>query len=392
MSKGTIIYIGGFEMPDKNAAAQRVVANAKVLNSLGFKVVFIGVSKSIDEAIVKEKHFNSDVYVKKYPTGVKEWFKHWVSYKDYVKIVKSYKNVKGIIAYNFSSYSLYKLNTWAKKNQIKIISDCTEWYEVAKGESFLKKRIKTFDIYTRMNIMHTKLDGAIVISNYLQSFYEKKGVKTINIPPLVDSKAPKWLYQEQSVRIEQDRVEVIYVGSPFSIETKGQKDRLDNLVGMFIDLSSEIKVRLNIVGIEKEMFLEFYPDLQYNLEDEVVVFYGRKPHLEAVEMLKKCDFSIFLREDTLANRAGFPTKFAEAITLGVPVLTNKSTNLSDFLIEGENGFWLDTSNSNSLKESLRKALLTDRVKLNQMKKNTIKTELFDFRKYTSIFEAFLKEI
>ncbi|MCK9163882.1 MAG: hypothetical protein M0O93_06000 [Bacteroidales bacterium] len=38
----TILYIGGFELPDKNAAAQRVISNGKILRDLGFNVVYIG--------------------------------------------------------------------------------------------------------------------------------------------------------------------------------------------------------------------------------------------------------------------------------------------------------------------------------------------------------------
>lgn len=45
-TKGTILYIGGFELPDKNAAAQRVVANAKALRDLNYNVVFIGITKT----------------------------------------------------------------------------------------------------------------------------------------------------------------------------------------------------------------------------------------------------------------------------------------------------------------------------------------------------------
>ena len=36
-----IIYIGGFELPDKNAAAHRVLGNAKILRELGYKVILI---------------------------------------------------------------------------------------------------------------------------------------------------------------------------------------------------------------------------------------------------------------------------------------------------------------------------------------------------------------
>ena len=42
MSK-SILYLGGFELPDKNAAAQRVMANAKLLGEMGFDVSFIGI-------------------------------------------------------------------------------------------------------------------------------------------------------------------------------------------------------------------------------------------------------------------------------------------------------------------------------------------------------------
>ena len=40
MSKGSIIYIGGFELPDKNAAAHRVLNNAKIIRELGYEVFF----------------------------------------------------------------------------------------------------------------------------------------------------------------------------------------------------------------------------------------------------------------------------------------------------------------------------------------------------------------
>ena len=36
MSKGTIIYYGGFTLPDKSAAANRVVSNGKIFLTVGF--------------------------------------------------------------------------------------------------------------------------------------------------------------------------------------------------------------------------------------------------------------------------------------------------------------------------------------------------------------------
>lgn len=40
MHKGTILYVGGFELPDKNAAAHRVLSNAKIFRELGYNVFF----------------------------------------------------------------------------------------------------------------------------------------------------------------------------------------------------------------------------------------------------------------------------------------------------------------------------------------------------------------
>lgn len=45
MHKGTILYVGGFELPDKNAAAHRVLSNAKIFRELGYNVVFCGVNR-----------------------------------------------------------------------------------------------------------------------------------------------------------------------------------------------------------------------------------------------------------------------------------------------------------------------------------------------------------
>ena len=44
--KGTIIYYGGFSLPDKNASANRVVSNGKIFNKLGFNTVFLGAENS----------------------------------------------------------------------------------------------------------------------------------------------------------------------------------------------------------------------------------------------------------------------------------------------------------------------------------------------------------
>ena len=53
MSNGTVIYYGGFALPDKSASANRVVSNGKLFSALGYRTVFLGVSDEDDFKIKK---------------------------------------------------------------------------------------------------------------------------------------------------------------------------------------------------------------------------------------------------------------------------------------------------------------------------------------------------
>ena len=59
------LYIGNFCFPDCNAAGKRVYANGKILKELGYKVVFVGVNKSIESisSLKKQKKFMTILYI-----------------------------------------------------------------------------------------------------------------------------------------------------------------------------------------------------------------------------------------------------------------------------------------------------------------------------------------
>lgn len=385
---GKIIYIGGFEMPDGNAAAHRVSSNARALRALGYEIVFIGITKSLKEDCKRELECGSYNYSQTYPVGILAWFRYITCVRYYEDIIKQYPNTKAIICYNLPAVSLFLLSRFAKKEKIKIIADCTEWYEVSKSDSFFKRIVKYYDIYFRMHKIHFKMDSIIVISRYLEDFYKNKGVKVINIPPLTNTEDNKWKQGYIEIK-EVDEIEVSYVGSPFAMGSKTSKDRLDHLV-YFFSYFEKRKVKLNVVGITENEFFSFYPDYFHNNLNESVIFHGRKTHLEALDILKRSDFSIFLRDESLTTMAGFPTKFVESMTAGVPVLTNKSSNLSDFLVEGENGFWLDNSSYDTLSESLEIALNVEPRYLQNMREKTYRAKLFDYRNYIEKFKYILE--
>ncbi|MGK0446365.1 MAG: glycosyltransferase involved in cell wall biosynthesis [Polaribacter sp.] len=394
-TKGTILYIGGFELPDKNAAAHRVIANGKLLKNLGYNVVFCGVTqKQVPEnSTIAKEYFGFDSYELSYPKSSIDWLKFIFQANFYKKLTGKYNDTVAVICYNLPSGSLSRMIGFCGKKDIKIISDCTEWYEAPKGGNFIYRNVKKLDITMRMFTLHLKMDGIISISEYLHKFYTNKGMLSVKIPPLVDLTDSKWKYL---VVKKSKPVKLVYSGSPFSLaKNANAKDRLDLIVQSFYELAQEnYNFFLNIVGISKDEFLLFFPDLQNAILglEKKIKFHGRVPHAASLSILKESDFSIFIRDANIVTKAGFPTKFVESVSLGIPVVTNNNSNVIDYLMEGKNGFLLEVKEPSKLTEKLKLVVHTSEDDILKMKQYCQESKIFDFRNFKQRTKQFLDEI
>ena len=369
----TIIYIGGFELPDKNAAAQRIIGNSYALKELGYEVIFLGVSKK-EKNLKSHKQFNDFKYYERlYPQNTIQWLSYLINIKETIEIIKKHETIDYLICYNYPAIALWRLKNYCKKNNIKIIADVTEWYQ---GEgNIIRRCLKNLDTFLRMKIIHFKLDGIIAISRFLENFYKNK-IKTIYIPPLVNKNEDKWRTEDNLSNKNEDKVlHLIYAGSPGK-----NKDQIDKILRVLYK-SNFSNFQLNLIGFTKDEFLKKYPqeiDTITKLSSKII-FFGRIPHLEVLKILKRSDFSIFFREINRVTMAGFPTKFSESISCGVPVITTKTSDLSDYLQEGINGFWLEEDVENSINKILKNK------NLKEMKRN-INQETFNFINYIKEFK------
>lgn len=381
-----ILYIGGFELPDKNAAAQRVIGNAKILRNLGYNVMFISIDKSLVtldvNSNIKSNYDGFDYYKIGYPRSLLNWIIYLVSIKNIVRLNNIH--FSHIIAYNYPAIALFRLIKYCHKKKIQIISDCTEWEETDRG-NFLFKSIKKIDTYLRMKVLHPRLDGNIVISKYLYNYYIKYNKRIILVPPLVDLKMNKW---KLNWEYNNDQLQLVYAGNPGT----GQKDRLDLIINTLSKIKREtsLNVFFNIIGISKSEYLDSFgvDSIPSNISD-YISYKGRLPHSTTISEIAKSDFLIFLRDKTLKNMAGFPTKFVESISCGTPILTNKTSNIDDYLIEGKNGFFIDVTTENSLFETLSTALLKNNQIRLEMKRYCLSSKLFDYNNYLSEFDNFI---
>jgi glycosyltransferase involved in cell wall biosynthesis len=383
----TVLYIGGFELPDKNAAAQRVIANAKILKSLGYNVVFISVDKTMktEEPILKTiSYFEGFTYYRiKYPISIPEWLNYLVSINNIADL--KFNNPSIIIAYNYPAIALMRLRKYCNKKNICLFADCTEWYE-AKG-NIVFKAIKSLDIHIRMRILHPKLDGLIVISEYLSNFYRTKIENLVLLPPLVDLTMSKWKIIDN---LTEDNISLVYAGSPGG----GQKDRIDQIIRILAQIkeTSTIQFIFNVVGLTKTEYLELFKnEIHPQNIDEFVLFKGRLSHIDTLKEIYNADYQIFIRDKNLTNVAGFPTKYVESISCGTPVLTNSSSNIEDYFIPGKTGFILDTSSDKLLKYDITKAISLDKESIIEMKSYCKASGMFDYNNYTIPFDVFINK-
>ena len=132
MSKGTIIYYGGFTLPDKSASANRVVSNGKIFEKLGYKTVFIGVTDGSFDGL-RPVEGCDDMFEHAHPNSTKQWIKHMFSVEHIETVMKNYSDVKKIILYNVPMFTLLKAKKVFSKKSIEVCYDCTDWTKDTDG-------------------------------------------------------------------------------------------------------------------------------------------------------------------------------------------------------------------------------------------------------------------
>ena len=387
--KGTIVYIGGFELPDKNAAAHRVINNAKIFRDLGYKVVFIGVDETLARGskITETKTSNQgfDSWSIPYPSNISEWYKYLTDIKDFKSVFELYDNACLVIAYNYQAIALHKIKKYCRKHNCKIIADCTEWYN-NQGSKLVFKVVKGFDSFLRMRLIQKKLDGLIVISSYLEKYYNNI-IPTLRIPPLVDITEDKW--SDVSIEQEHQRVKFVFSG------TLGRnKEKVDRIINAFSKVKNKELYKLEIIGINEQEYVIRYPDdLEVlNKLRGNIMFHGKKSHLQSLKILKSADFCIFIRENNFSNKAGFPTKFVESITSGIPVITTLTSDLNEYLSSEKNGFQINITNEENTIRILDRVINLERNEIAKMKNHCKKTNRFHYKLYNNSVHDFLKRL
>ncbi len=401
MKKNIIIYVGGFELPDKNAAAQRVLSNAKIFRDLGYKVVFIGVDKALSpNTHIKDTRslvHGFEAWAVPYPSRKIDWLRYILTSGHLKYLISKFYSDKlyGIICYNYPSIAQLRIQSLCQQYEALLISDATEWYK-SGGGSALFNTVKWLDTSMRMYYVHPKANGIITTSQYLTNFYKRRGCKLVELPTLYDPIKISYL---DNFNRDSKNIKIMYAGSPFDVnrinkQRSNIKDRLDKIIIMLHNVyKKKTNFTFDVYGLTEDNYLSVFPEHKSILDElsNVLTFHGRREHDEIVSQIKKSDFTIFLRNIERLTEAGFPSKFSESISYGTPVICNMISNIEKYVDEGKNCFIISLNDVGLQVKKMLHILSMDSDERKKMKDYCIGCRTFDYRKYISNVAHFLME-
>jgi glycosyltransferase involved in cell wall biosynthesis len=390
-----VIFIGNFIVPDGSAAGLRVWNIGKVFKFLGYTPLFISFSKNGKVFDYQKDDKNEfEIYSAKYPSSSLDWFRLVKRFNIICKLLGSMKLSRETILYFYGSQSISLLNLLLlfkfKRFVNKIIYDSVD-HLVYKTHNLLFDLFKNLDVFIQNNVINYYFSDLIVISNYFYLKYKSPHRNIILIPPIFER-----VENISSFNRTSEMLSIAYIGYPFRtnkvISSSNQvKDRLDLIVKSFIDhikCCPNSKLSLKIIGLDLNTFLQAYPYFYEICDNKKIQFFGKVENSFIREIYNTIDFTILIRDINTTSLAGFPSKVAESISFGVPVIVNDFGDIKKYIKDNYNGF-ISGEGPNSLTAIFNKLSLINSTELYDLKEKTLKDNPFLLQNYISTLEKFI---
>lgn len=312
--------------------------------------------------------------------------------KPYMNAINAYlsKNKIDLIVSSsmvFVSGHLLKL---AEKLQVPYIVEQCEWYDYStfkygKLNPYYREHIRMIEKKNR------KVNGIIAISRLFEQHYSFQGVPVIRIPTILDVKNTECRIEINDAA--SDGVShIVFAGSL----GKG-KEKMEPIFKALIKINESKKnIVFDIYGPSEKDLLKNI-DGNNNLWNQVrqyINVHGYIPQTEVENVIRSADFTIFTRPIRRSSNAGFPTKFAESMAVGTPVITNDTGDISLYLKNGVNGFLLRNGTEVEILSAFKTLISFNVEQYIDMRKNARNTAEYNFS-YSSYIEemnSFLKTV
>ena len=379
-----VVYVGPFSYPDGGAAAQRILGNCLSLTMSGYDVLIASGQTSEDGDLPRATQ--PGIWLLSMQERDSEHLPRAMRLLRYVSmgsrtrkwLDKITPRPAAVIIYSGYSPYLLQFTAWGRKNRVPVIFDAVEWYTARSVAHFISSPY-LWNIELAMRSLIKRANGVIGISSYLTNYYRRAGLPVAQIPPTLDTaNVPYRLDSNIS-----EKLVLTYSGSG----GKGQ-DQLDAVIEAVLRLDPNgSRMVLNIAGpteedIAKLPALSSWAGKAKTLPAALRV-HGRITHMASLELMRNADFTVFPRKQNRVTSAGFPTKFVESFSCGTPVISTITSDLANYLIDGDTGFISSDASADSIVLVLEKAALLSNSDHQRMRLacRTKAVQVFDYRSH-----------
>lgn len=384
-----IAYVGPFSFPASHANSLRVYGVARALALSGAEVL-IGAA---DNEAPGAEHLFEGISV--YPLG--EFPRaDWPRWRRVLRGVDAGERTAqwiaslnpkpdAILVYGTPFGYLRRLLPLARKMRVPLLLDVVEWYDPSHLPGGKYGPVALAFEYS-MRRLATQADGAFVISRYLETYFNAKGMPTLRVPPLF---SPAGARSDQFLETD-GCLHLCYVGTP------GKKDKLGTVLQAVTALDNQnIEVELHLVGVDNAGLTSLMKTHDLRMPPEGgkirITAHGRVNNVTARSIVGACDFTVLLRDQARYSLAGFPSKVAESLMLGTPVMANLSSNLDEILVDGRNSIVVSKPDVASLVSAINRALDIENEGLMRMKEYSQEdgVRLFDMKNHAAPLRDFI---
>ena len=371
------IIIGGMRFSGPNACAQRSLGLAKLFSTVSDNVLLVG----LDKEECAGTFYNFPYQSFQYPNSLLRWFAHAFSAKRIIHLLKKqslFDGRKNLVVVNGSVPSIptAKIVRFCRKHGILFVLDIDEWYSKSTA-SIPRRWIKNFDTNYRMDRLCHRYEDYIVASSFLRSHCgEEKNI--FPYPALILNRVP---FEQPKRSYPNLAIRLCFVGM---IEKDGAKENLDEILKALDTINAEpgIPFCLDVVG-------------DGGTDTHFVKYHGVLKYPDAISYLATSDFSLIPRKNTRKNNAGFPTKLSESFLYGVPCISTRTSDIADYIIDGENGFLVPADSEEEyliVFRRIRESCSSNPNYLKTMKEHTVANNRLRLSFFEDAFSIFVERL
>ena len=374
-----LLIITDLSFPQGSAMASRIKSFCYLFKDIGYDVHVIS-GKLEGENVIYNKTINEDAYSYEIVKSNRSYrMQSYFGNENLTKVVDEYlkNNIVDLVFMTSLNASFVKVFNILKKYNKKIILEQCEWYDPSSF-TLGKYDFRYLRFIKNIKKEYIKADGIISISRLLNDYYLNNKCKTIRIPSIlnIDNKPCNF-------ETKNNKINLIYTGN-----ASKSKELIEPIL-IALNSKNEYydKFEFNIYGLNKEQLFDKVSDK--SLIKDNIIAHGNVAQDKIERILLEVDYQIFIRPNRRSSNAGFPTKLAESMAVGTPVISNDTGDICLYLKDGINGYVCKGINPQDICD------VFDRIIKEQnyceFRKNARKTaeDYFNYKEYINIMKDFI---